>query len=152
MKKGKQKEKKQKKSSQQFNLNNTNENVTKFVGNINGFQVYDKIDDDIEKDITEQKDEDPKLKELTIIQPNSNKTESRFANLFQEIIENDKKEEQKKENKIDEKKFEENLLPNNIINDIDNNDDDNKNLIINEEINNANKKMEYLNLNDNNKL
>ena len=96
MKKGKQKEKKQKKSSQQFNLNNTNENVTKFVGNINGFQVYDKIDDDIEKDITEQKDEDPKLKELTIIQPNSNKTESRFANLFQEIIENDKKEEQKK--------------------------------------------------------
>ena len=103
MKKGKQKEKKQKKSSQQFNLNNTNENVTKFVGNINGFQVYDKIDDDIEKDITEQKDEDPKLKELTIIQPNSNKTESRFANLFQEIIENDKKEEQKKENKIDEK-------------------------------------------------
>ena len=153
MKKGKQKEKKQKKSSQQFNLNNTNENVTKFVGNINGFQVYDKIDDDIEKDITEQKDEDPKLKELTIIQPNSNKTESRFANLFQEIIENDKKEEQKKENKIDEKKFEENLLPNNIINDIDNNDDDNnKNLIINEEINNANKKMEYLNLNDNNNI
>ena len=42
------------------------------------------------------------------------------------------------------------MLPNNIINDIDNNDDDNKNLIINEEINNANKKMEYLNLNDNN--
>ena len=155
MRKAKPKQKKIKKSHQQYNLNKTNENVTKFVGNFNGFQIYDKIDNN-DTYLTFQMNEDPELKDWIFIQHNSNKTESRFTNLFQEILENDIKLEKKNEIIInDEKSFEENLLPNNFIDDIDDYDDEDffknkKNLIYNDNIDNIEDKMNKININNNN--
>ena len=154
MRKGKPKQKKIKKSHQQYNLNKSNENITKFVGNFNGFQIYDKIDNN-ENDLTFQINEDPKFKDWISIQHNSNMTESRFTNLFQEILENDKILKNKNEIKInDENSFEENLLPNNFIDNIDDNDDEDffknkKKLIDNDDvdIDNIEDKMNKINLN-----
>ena len=154
MRKGKPKQKRIKKSHQQYNLNKSNENITKFVGNFNGFQIYDKIDNN-ENDLTFQINEDPEFKDWISIQHNSNMTESRFTNLFQEILENDKILKNKNEIKInDENSFEENLLPNNFIDNIDDNDDEDffknkKKLIDNDDvdIDNIEDKMNKINLN-----
>ena len=61
-----------------------------------------------------------------IIQHNENIAKSRFSNLFQEILENDKKHEVEK-NEVINQSYEESLLPNNIIDDIDDNIEMNKN-------------------------
>ena len=158
MKKGKPKQKKLKKSHQQFNLNKTTEDVTEFVGNFNGFQLYNKKENN-ENDLTFQKNEDPIFEDWTIIRHNSKKTESRFKNLFQEILENDKKIEKEKGNKIDnEQSFSENLLPNNIIDDSDDDDNDDyyikksKNIIAKDNLDNNKYKKNNINLNNCNLL
>ena len=154
MKKGKPKQKKLKKSHQQFNLNKTNEDVTKLVGNFNGFQLYDKKETN-ENDLTFQNNEDQMFEDWTIIRHNSKKNESRFKNLFQEILENDKKVEKEKGIKsVNGQSFVENLLPNNIIDDIDDNDDyyiqKNKNIIGYDNLDNIEYKKNNINLKNSN--
>ena len=89
--------------------------ITKQVGTFDDFLVYDKIDE-MEKN---------KINNL-FNESKGKPTQSRFSNLFQEILENDKKLEKKKDNinlinnEINEIDVEdEKLLPNNLIEEYD---------------------------------
>ena len=113
---------KTKKSSE----NKITKDVTKQVGIINGFLVYDKIEDNSEKkfDFLFNQPIDPSLQDWLIVQPSQ--SQSRFSGLFQEILENDKKSEKNKKNEIkidnDIDKEDEKLLPNNLIEENDEED------------------------------
>ena len=121
MKKGKSNKKKAFSSKEDNNSNhNNNKIIPKKVGTFNGFFIYDKNDKIKEYELQDKKNEisEPPLKDWLIIQHNPTKSKSRFTDLFQEILENDKKLEEEK--KIKEKQsYEKSLLPNNIINDIE---------------------------------
>ena len=159
MKKAKNNQKNQKKAfssteeNNTRNLNNKNK-IPKEIGTYNGFLIYDKEEKIKESDSKDKINKffDPPLKDWLIIQHNPNKNKSRFTDLFQEILENDKKLEDQKKNK-EKQSYEKSLLPNNIINDIDDDDEIkiNENEIYNEdnEIVNLNSQMENINLNSN---
>ena len=159
MKKAKNNQKNQKKafsSTEENNTNNLNNKnkIPKEIGTFNGFLIYEKAEKIKESDSKDKINNffDPSLKDWLIIQHNPNKNKSRFTDLFQEILENDKKLEDQKKNK-EKQSYEKSLLPNNIINDIDDDDEIkiNENEIINEdnEIVNINSQMENIDLNSN---
>ena len=130
--------------------------VTKQVGVFNDFLVFDKIDEEEKNKFNFLFDEpsDPFLKDWLIIQPKDKPTKSRFSNLFQEILENDKKLEKKKENinlinneinEINEIDVEdEKLLPNNLIEE----NDDEEIKFENDENFNIEEKMKNISIND----
>ena len=139
------KKSKKKKSSKK----NIKKDVTKQVGIFNDFVVYDKIDEPENKfDLLFNEPSDPFFKDWLEIQPKNRPTQSRFSDLFQEILENDKKLEKKKDNinlinnEINEIDVEdEKLLPNNLI---EENDDEE---IKFDENFNINEKMKNLSIN-----
>ena len=142
----KRKDKPKKAKTKKSSDNKITKDVTKQVGIINGFIVYDKIEDNSEKkfDFLFNQPIDPSLQDWLIVQPSQ--SQSRFSNLFQEILENDKKLEKNKKNEIkidnDIDKEDEKLLPNNLIEENDEEDfkfDNNK--ILEE-------KMKNLSIND----
>ena len=142
----KRKDKPKKAKTKKSSENKITKDVTKQVGIINGFLVYDKIEDNSEKkfDFLFNQPIDPSLQDWLIVQPSQSK--SRFSGLFQEILENDKKSEKNKKNEIkidnDIDKEDEKLLPNNLIEENDEEDfkfDNNK--ILEE-------KMKNLSIND----
>ena len=142
----KRKDKPKKAKTKKSSDNKITKDVTKQVGIINGFIVYDKIEDNSEKkfDFLFNQPIDPSLQDWLIVQPSQ--FQSRFSNLFQEILENDKKLEKNKKNEIkidnDIDKEDEKLLPNNLIEENDEEDfkfDNNK--ILEE-------KMKNLSIND----
>ena len=147
MKKGKNNQKKAFSSIEENNNNNTNNNkkIPKEIGTYNGFLIYDKEEKIKESDLKDKINNfsEPPLKDWLIIQHNPNKKQSRFSDLFQEILQNDKKLEEQKKNK-EKQSYEKSLLPNNIINDIEDDDEininenENKINIINEELNSNN--------------
>jgi len=130
--------------------------VTKQVGIFNDFLVFDKIDEaETNKfNFLFNEPSDPFLKDWLIIQPKNKPTQSRFSNLFQEILENDKKLERKKKNinlinndinEINEIDIEdEKLLPNNLIEE----NDDEEIKFENDENFNIEEKMKNLSIND----
>ena len=111
--------------------------ITKQVGIFDDFLVYAKIDE-IEK------------KELNLFfnEPKDKPTQSRFSNLFQEILENDKKLEKNKDNinliNNDIDNEDEKLLPNNLIEE----NDDEEIKFENDENFNIEEKMKNLSIND----
>ena len=115
MKKKKEKPKKVNESSDKKNKDKKKELEVKQVGTFNGFLIFDKIDK--ENEVSQIKEiVDPSFKDWLIIQRNVKKTESRFSNLFQETLENDKlSEQQKQKNIIDIENEDEKLLHNNLI-------------------------------------
>ena len=142
----KRKDKPKKAKTKKSSENKITKDVTKQVGIINGFLVYDKIEDNSEKkfDFLFNQPIDPSLQDWLIVQPSQ--SQSRFSGLFQEILENDKKSEKNKKNEIkidnDIDKEDEKLLPNNLIEENDEEDfkfDNNK--ILEE-------KMKNLSIND----
>ena len=142
----KRKDKPKKAKTKKSSDNKITKDVTKQVGIINGFIVYDKIEENSEKkfDFLFNQPIDPSLQDWLIVQPSQ--SQSRFSNLFQEILENDKKLEKNKKNEIkidnDIDKEDEKLLPNNLIEENDEEDfkfDNNK--ILEE-------KMKNLSIND----
>ena len=142
----KRKDKPKKAKTKKSSENKITKDVTKQVGIINGFLVYDKIEENSEKkfDFLFNQPIDPSLQDWLIVQPSQSK--SRFSGLFQEILENDKKSEKNKKNEIkidnDIDKEDEKLLPNNLIEENDEEDfkfDNNK--ILEE-------KMKNLSIND----
>jgi len=148
MKKRKEKPKKVSKSQENKNDKTEDENVLKQVGTFNDFVIFDKNDETGENELN-------LINNASLVQNNQNNAKSRFSNLFQEILENDKKLEQKKENKdnqdiniINEISDDEKLLPNNLIEDNDNSEDNNKNFEENE-ILNIDEEMKNLNINEN---
>ena len=159
MKKGKNGKSKQNKdlsiSENNNNIKDENKTVTKEVGTYKGFLVFDKVNNLIESDLYSQTNEktEPILKDWLIIQ-HTKKTKSRFIDLFQEILENDKKIEEQKKSK-ENQSYEKTLLPNNIIEDIEGEEikiNENKNIINNDnEINYINESMKNTKLykNDN---
>ena len=142
MKKKKEKPKKVNESSDKKNKDKKKELEVKQVGTFNGFLIFDKIDK--ENEVSQIKEiVDPSFKDWLIIQRNVKKTESRFSNLFQETLENDKlSEQQKQKNIIDIENEDEKLLPNNLIEENDESSD-----FDNNEIKNIDKKFENLNIN-----
>ena len=142
----KRKDKPKKAKTKKSSENKITKDVTKQVGIINGFLVYDKIEENSEKkfDFLFNQPIDPSLQDWLIVQPSQ--SQSRFSGLFQEILENDKKSEKNKKNEIkidnDIDKEDEKLLPNNLIEENDEEDfkfDNNK--ILEE-------KMKNLSIND----
>ena len=142
----KRKDKPKKAKTKKSSENKITKDVAKQVGIINGFLVYDKIEENSEKkfDFLFNQPIDPSLQDWLIVQPSQ--SQSRFSNLFQEILENDKKLEKNKKNEIkidnDIDKEDEKLLPNNLIEENDEEDfkfDNNK--ILEE-------KMKNLSIND----
>ena len=142
----KRKDKPKKAKTKKSSENKITKDVTKQVGIINGFLVYDKIEENSEKkfDFLFNQPIDPSLQDWLIVQPSQ--SQSRFSNLFEEILENDKKLEKNKKNEIkidnDIDKEDEKLLPNNLIEENDEEDfkfDNNK--ILEE-------KMKNLSIND----
>ena len=137
------KKSKKKKSSKK----NKEKDVIKQVGIFNDFEVYDKIDEPENKfNLLFNEPSDPFYKDWLVIQSKDKPTQSRFSNLFQEILENDKKIEKKKDNinlinnEIDVE--DEKLLPNNLI---EENDDEE---IKFDENFNIDEKMKNLSIND----
>ncbi len=122
MKKKKEKPKKVNESSDKKNKDKKKDLEVKQVGTFNGFLIFDKIDK--ENEVSQIKEiVDPSFKDWLIIQRNVKKTESRFSNLFQETLENDKlSEQQKQKNIIDIENEDEKLLPNNLIEENDEED------------------------------
>ena len=122
----KRKDKPKKAKTKKSSENKITKDVTKQVGIINGFLVYDKIEDNSEKkfDFLFNQPIDPSLQDWFIVQPSQ--SQSRFSGLFQEILENDKKSEKNKKNEIkidnDIDKEDEKLLPNNLIEENDEED------------------------------
>ena len=153
MKKRKDKQKKNNKSPEiKINEHNKSEDVTKEVGSFQGFLIFDKKNEKNENNQGQQFDEfeDPLFQDWLIIQHHSNKTKSRFSNLFQEILENDKKKEKNNENNInniDNDINGEKLIPNNLMEDDD--DEDNINNY-KDEIIDINQNMNKLSINDKN--
>lgn len=137
--------------------NGKDEHITKEIGTFHDFLVYEK-EEKIKKKYYFKKfnNENPFLKDWLILESKP-KTESRFTDLFKEIMEKDKKaalEEQKKldnkeediQNKINLKDIKNN---NNIINTNDNdNDNDNENIITNNNIFNKLQTIKEEELND----
>ena len=164
MKKGKEKNSKKnaenKMDEQNNNLYNTKQTVT-----FDGFLVYEKVTEEEENFLKMNEDQsiEPRLKEWLMMQHNSNKTKSRFTNLFKEMEENDKKEGKNTDN---ENKNEEKLISNNLIeeekdknidnnnNNIENMNESIKNLKIDDNMNNNdninNKNDNIINLKNNN--
>ena len=135
--------------------NGKDEHITKEIGTFHDFLVYEK-EEKIKKKYYFKKfnNENPFLKDWLILESKP-KTESRFTDLFKEIMEKDKKaalEEQKKldnkeediQNKINLKDIKNN---NNIINNNDN-DIDNENIITNNNIFNKLQTIKEEELND----
>ena len=135
--------------------NAKDEHITKEIGTFHDFLVYEK-EEKIKKKYYFKKfnNENPFLKDWLILESKP-KTESRFTDLFKEIMEKDKKaalEEQKKldnkeediQNKINLKDIKNN---NNIINTNDN-DIDNENIITNNNIFNKLQTIKEEELND----
>ena len=93
MKKGKKKQKKKNSPPKK-----ENEILTKEVGTYNGFLIFDKIEDKNENEFYFRMNDlvEPEFKDWMII--DSTKTKSRFTNLFQDILESDKKMDQKNKN------------------------------------------------------
>ena len=155
MKNGKSEQKKVFPSKEEDNSNrNKGKIIPKEVGTYNGFLIYDNNDKIKGNELNNKKNEfsEPPFKDWLIIHHNPKKNKSRFTNLFQEILENDKKlkEETKKK---DKQSYEKSLLPNNLINDIEDDEikiSENKNNIINDEneIYNINSQIEDINLNN----
>ena len=114
----KRKDKPKKAKTKKSSENKITKDVAKQVGIINGFLVYDKIEENSEKkfDFLFNQPIDPSLQDWLIVQPSQ--SQSRFSGLFQEILENDKKSEKNKKNEIkidnDIDKEDEKLLPNNL--------------------------------------
>ena len=135
MKKGKQKK------TKKNNKNQEELNVTKEVGQYDGFLILEKLNQFNENEFQFSEFNEPSLKDWLIIQHNPNKTKSRFINLFQEILKDSQKSESKEEK--NDKTYEENLLPNSII---DSNDEDEEK---EKKINTINEKMNNINLNNN---
>ena len=137
--------------------NGKDEHITKEIGTFHDFLVYEK-EEKIKKKYYFKKfnNENPFLKDWLILESKP-KTESRFTDLFKEIMEKDKKaalEDQKKldnkeediQNKINLKDIKNN---NNIINTNDNdNDNDNENIITNNNIFNKLQTIKEEELND----
>ena len=93
--------KKKKENNNKKNINNYNSKkedvqkediVPKEIGTFHGFLVYEKEDEEPKENFFSKKSEDKNIfpKEM-ILQSNYKKTKSRFADLFQEIMENDRK-------------------------------------------------------------
>jgi hypothetical protein len=149
MEKRKEKPKKVSKSQENKNEKTEDENVLKQVGTFNDFVILDKKDETGENELN-------LINNASLVQHNPDNTKSRFSNLFQEILENDKKLEQKKNNNIginiiNDITEDEKLLPNNLIEDNDNNEDKNKNFDENE-ILNINEEMKNLIIDENNNI
>ena len=142
MKKGKEKNSKKnaenKIDEQNNNLYNTKQTVT-----FDGFLVYEKVTEEEENFLKMNEDQsiEPRLKEWLMMQHNSNKTKSRFTNLFKEMEENDKKEGKNTDN---ENKNEEKLISNNLIE-----EEKDKNIDNNNNIENMNESMKNLKIDDN---
>ena len=94
--------KKKKENNNKKNINNYNSKkedvqkediVPKEIGTFHGFLVYEKEDEEPKENFFSKKSEDKNIfpKEEMILQSNYKKTKSRFADLFQEIMENDRK-------------------------------------------------------------
>ena len=94
--------KKKKENNNKKNINNYNSKkedvqkedvVPKEIGTFHGFLVYEKEDKEPKENFFSKKSEDKNIfpKEEMILQSNYKKTKSRFADLFQEIMENDRK-------------------------------------------------------------
>ena len=94
--------KKKKENNNKKNTNNYNSKkedvqkediVPKEIGTFHGFLVYEKEDKEPKENFFSKKSEDKNIfpKEEMILQSNYKKTKSRFADLFQEIMENDRK-------------------------------------------------------------
>ena len=145
-----------KKKKESKNKKNTNistkkitiaENIPKEIGSFHDFLVYENNDKDEPNYYFEKcNDENPFLKDWLVLK-NKPKTESRFADLFKEIMENDKKaalEEQNNKN---------NTNKINYINDINDKKLDNQNSINienNEELDNKNNKNNINIINEDN--
>ena len=144
MKKGKKKQKKKNSPPKK-----ENEILTKEVGTYNGFLIFDKIEEKNENEFHFRMNDlvEPEFKDWMII--DSTKTKSRFTNLFQDILESDKKMDQKNNEKniINEEK----LLPNDIMDDIDDGEFNffNEKNIFNDKKENIEEQMKNMNLNNN---
>ena len=143
MKKWKKKNKHKKKSKSPEKDNENKNEMPKEIGIYHDFLVFDKKDKNNNLEFQDISIEDPTIKDWLILHNSPNKTQSRFSKLFEELLENDKKElkEEKTENKQNLDNIEENDK-NNIIN----KDDKNSNVIINEDPKNNN----IISENDNN--
>ena len=111
--------------------NNSPENVSdedkeeeeiKQVGIFKGFLVYDRIDQNNENELNFNINDydNPFFQEWLILhhnKNNTNKTESRFSNLFKEILQIDKNKENNDNKNIENEINDKNMIPQNLIED-----------------------------------
>ena len=153
MKKRREKSDKTNNSPENESDENKEEEEIKQVGIFKGFLVYDRIDQNNENELNFNINDydNPFFQEWLILhhnKNNSNKTESRFSNLFKEILQIDKNKENNDNKNIENEINDKNLIPQNLIED---NEEDKKeeNNNKNNDIKNIDEKMENLNINDN---
>ena len=123
MKKWKKKIKQKKKSKSPGKDNVIQKEMPKEIGSYHDFLVFDKNDKKYNLEFQDCPNDDPKIKDWLILRTSPYKTKSRFSTFFEEMLENDKKENKQNTNIMNK---DEN---NNVINE----DDKNKNNIINED-------------------
>jgi hypothetical protein len=150
------KNKQKKKSSEKKEKDNIDE--PKQVGIFHDFLIFDYKDKYKEENFDFQDCDfnDLSLKDWLILKKSPNKDKSRFSNLFQEILENDKKkglvegineQEDTKDNKIDNEDNNNNINDNNV------NDNKSDNINIGNNINdNINNNINNNNINNNNNI
>ena len=135
--------KKKKENNKKKNINNYNSKkedvqkedvVPKEIGTFLGFLVYEKEGEEPKENFFSKKSENKNIfpKEEMILQSNYKKTKSRFADLFQEIMENDRKASlQEQQNLNKSNNINNNFNTINIINDDNKNEKIQNNNIIN---------------------
>ena len=172
MKKWKKKIKQKKKSKSPGNDNEKQKEIPKEIGLYHDFLVFDKNDKNSNLEFQDCHADDPSIKDWLILYNSPLKTKSRFSNLFEEILESNKKPENKQNNNIMNKEENDNIINeddknnNNIIINKDNkksninnddndkniiNKDDNKNIIDNKVKNDNEKNNQIINEEENNK-
>ena len=160
MKKEKDNQEKDPPANEEKQPTNKNKKIIKEVGTFDGFLVYenkDKIKDselNNKINININNNPEPIYKDWLIMKHNHKKAKSRFSQLFQEILENDRKIEEEENKEKNKQQIENYLLPNDVINDIEQKDEikinENDNNIINDdsEIDDIDEQMENLNINN----
>ena len=135
--------KKKKENNDKKNKNNYNskkeevqseEVVPKEIGTFHGFLIYEKEEEEPKEYFFSKKSEDKNIfpKEEMILLSNYKKTKSRFADLFQEIMENDRKASLQEQQNLNKSNYINNNINNiNIINDDNKNEKIQNNNIIN---------------------
>ena len=141
---------KNKKNNSKIEDEPNEKDIPKEIGSYHDFLVFEKSDQNTEKNyyFDNYKNDNPFLSDWLILKSNPKKTKSRFADLFQEIMENDRKAALEEQNKPNFESNQQQSKINNINNDKNNNINNNiNNNNINNNINNNS--INYNNNNNN---